>query len=400
MKTIKRILAFALCLTLLGSLLAVTGTAQDDAAAWDAPFMPAFAQKVHDAFADLSGQDGEPTVNAQADVQFRYVVIGVQATIIGATDIPASLRIPETIDGYTVAAIGDQAFYRANIREVYLPKSLRTIGYAAFAGCSNLKRVVLPDGLLEIGKEAFYNCGNLETVATGIYRDNDVTDVSVYMPRDLETLGDRAFSGCRSLNGMVFRQGLTEISDYAFSGCKNMDVFVTYADTIGKQAFYKTSTNMLMLLSLLRRVNHSAFEEAQAITVIYCGSTKQFTRFVDSKGLDIRGSLYALGAELRYKSTGRIADALDPTVVSLIEKQSYIDAFFSADPEILEIQSDRQSYKAVGVGTVQLRHPFYEMINEYCDPEAKYPEAPAYVTVSYAWWQQLIRILLFGWIWY
>lgn len=51
--------------------------------------------------------------------------------------------------------IGEGAFIRTNLREVYLPDSVRSIGTNAFAACTNLEKISLPRSLEQIGKYAF-----------------------------------------------------------------------------------------------------------------------------------------------------------------------------------------------------------------------------------------------------
>lgn len=81
--------------------------------------------------------------------------------------------------------IGDYAFSEcAALREITLPKDLRSLGRAAFQSCTALTALTLPASLNEIGSYAFKSCPALKRI--------DLPD-SVY------ALGSGAFMGCEQL---------------------------------------------------------------------------------------------------------------------------------------------------------------------------------------------------------
>ena len=69
------------------------------------------------------------------------------ASITGLTEkgrTLSAINIPESIDGYTITSIGDNAFQDCNIISyVLIPDSVRSIGNYAFSGCSGLSGIVL-----------------------------------------------------------------------------------------------------------------------------------------------------------------------------------------------------------------------------------------------------------------
>ena len=96
---------------------------------------------------------------------------GKTATVTGFDQLGAEqlsdgtyrVSIGETIDGYTVTAIADDAFKGekgTGISEVYIANTVTTIGAEAFMNMGNLRLVdIAPGGLSVIGRSAFENAG-------------------------------------------------------------------------------------------------------------------------------------------------------------------------------------------------------------------------------------------------
>lgn len=81
---------------------------------------------------------------ASAD-DLTYEVIDGKATITGCDmTVDGTLVIPETIDGYTVNAIGDYAFALClSLDEISIPATVKTIGEEAFNSCTSLTKVTV-----------------------------------------------------------------------------------------------------------------------------------------------------------------------------------------------------------------------------------------------------------------
>ena len=84
------------------------------------------------------------------------------AVVTGYEGELTEFAVPPTLNGYPVAAIGDEAFYDCDtIVSVVLPEGLRFIGYDAFSGCDSLLTVALPASLEAIDTSAFSGCDQL-----------------------------------------------------------------------------------------------------------------------------------------------------------------------------------------------------------------------------------------------
>lgn len=89
------------------------------------------------------------------------------------------LTIPELANGYSVVAIGTNAFYTCReIEAIDMPKSVESIGKNAFHSCEKLKHISFHEGLKKIGYEAFVGCGM----------------TSIDLPKSLESIGYGAFT--------------------------------------------------------------------------------------------------------------------------------------------------------------------------------------------------------------
>jgi hypothetical protein len=144
-----------------------------------------------------------------------------------------------------VTAIGDKAFSGcSSLGSISLSRGLAAIGNGAFFECESLNSITLPASLTSIGKETFTGCRSLTAIQAdrannhyadreGVLFNKDFTELIVYpagktassytVPDGVTAIGDRAFSGCRSLGSISLPEGLTTIQDYAFSGCRSLN---------------------------------------------------------------------------------------------------------------------------------------------------------------------------------
>ena len=154
---------------------------------------------------------------------------GGGTVIVTGWDSGASiLNIPETIDGKTVTAIGDNAFQNNTaIRIAMLPDTVASIGGSAFEGCGNLTIVSFGENLTEINGAAFAGCTSLKQIELpaglthlGDYAFSDCASLTqIELPESLPRLGFRAFNNCASLLRIELPEGLTCLDAGAFNNC-------------------------------------------------------------------------------------------------------------------------------------------------------------------------------------
>ena len=77
-------------------------------------------------------------------------------------------NIPSTVEyngiTYTVTAIGDYAFYTSDITSITIPNTVVSIGERAFTYCRSLTSITIPESVTNIGWQAFYGCEKLQSL--------------------------------------------------------------------------------------------------------------------------------------------------------------------------------------------------------------------------------------------
>lgn len=78
----------------------------------------------------------------------------------------------------------------------------------AFSGCKSLESIVFPTGLKTIGRRAFSGCGLKE----------------VHLPNSLERIEWEAFSNCDDLNDVYLPESISFFGAFLFNGCSNLTI--------------------------------------------------------------------------------------------------------------------------------------------------------------------------------
>ncbi len=170
----------------------------------------------------------EDTASDSEASDFLYAVNEGEVHIRAYIGEESQVVIPDEIDGAAVTVIEDQAFYQNEVIEtVMLPQSIRSIGNEAFSGCRSLKQITFPRQkaqTLTIGNEAFYNCG--------------LTGSLIINAAEL-TIGYRAFTLNRNITDVVLLADAVVFGDSPFTYCKSVTSVYLYpsADVSSQGAF-------------------------------------------------------------------------------------------------------------------------------------------------------------------
>lgn len=110
-----------------------------------------------------------------------------------------------------IVSIGNNAFGGTHFKgELILPKNLTVLADNVFDGCDFSGELKLPKSLRRIGKNVFGS-----PMKGANWRLMGIVEV----PEDVISIGTEAFYGCRSIEGLIFPEGLENIMDGAFNEC-------------------------------------------------------------------------------------------------------------------------------------------------------------------------------------
>lgn len=177
-----------------------------------------------------------------SSVTIYYTPLEKGAKIIGIQGRAPVVRIPETIGGLPVTAVGPYAFAVKKerppaekaeetqlefspvgaeerkapvvqeegwaIEQLFLPDTITEIGSYAFSGCEALTLLHLPEGLEVLSDHLLADCAALEAPA---------------LPQGLREIEGYAFYGCRSLKRAILPESVEKIGPYAFYNCRSME---------------------------------------------------------------------------------------------------------------------------------------------------------------------------------
>lgn len=191
-----------------------------------------------------------------------------------------------------VTHIGDRAFNKCRVEEVYIPDSITSMGNFAFGNCSYLDAVyiqslekwcnidfesgsanpldgsrdlyvygnysstlVIPEGVTTIKKYAFYGYRNVKELR---------------LPNSVTTIEDSAFEECDHLGTATLPDSVTLIGKKAFYKCESLHSinFPSNLESIDSNAFYGTKITNVTLPNKVKQVGNYAFSNCKALVSV------------------------------------------------------------------------------------------------------------------------------------
>lgn len=158
------------------------------------------------SYSTMWGNDGDTFVASSIEGdELVFSIISEPEKTCKVSDIISSqgdtLTIPSSVNGYTVVAIGQWAFFQSGKTIYYLPNTIKKIENRSFVWNYYLKEIDIPESVEIIEEVAFYECPKLAHVS---------------FHEGLKRIGREAFQGC-ALTSIDLPQSLFFIGRDAFS---------------------------------------------------------------------------------------------------------------------------------------------------------------------------------------
>ncbi|MBR3589200.1 MAG: leucine-rich repeat domain-containing protein [Clostridia bacterium] len=186
--------------------------------------------------------------------QFNITIADDKVTVTGGhASLSGTVKIPETIGGYKVTAIGDNAFAgNDKIEKLILPAGIEKIGEMAFAGskavvefeAANANYAVIDGILYNKARTEIIYCpaskavkefvipSSVTAIAAGAFKGVTVIE-KLTVPATVTSIGKDAFSGCTGIKNVVVESTKTQWSKVAIADGNEdlLKAIFTYTDT-------------------------------------------------------------------------------------------------------------------------------------------------------------------------
>ena len=176
-----------------------------------------------------------------------------------------SARIPDEINGRPVIAIDSgingESVFPSTVTSVVLPKNLQRIGDYAFSG-TGIRKIEIPEGVQSIGEFAF----------------SQSQLVSVHLPNSVQNVGQGAFQTCIRLAEVSLSAGMVEIPPGCFEGAADLaDITITDGITeVGSLAFSRCDNlESLALPEGVKIIDGLAFQDCSSLKILYLPDSLQ-----------------------------------------------------------------------------------------------------------------------------
>ena len=294
----------------------------------------------------------EGTEEAIADeITWTYTLQNGNATNVAPKDkntLPSDVIIPNTLNGYNVVEIADNAFEGCNTLEsIAIPTSVTSIGWYAFSDCSSLESIAIPTSVTSIGSYVFSDCSSLE---------------SITIPSSVTSIEGSAFSGCSSLesidveddnqsycdiDGILLNKAETEIIKYP-AGKEETEYKVSENITTIKSDAFRGCGSLLsiMIPSSVTGIGSSAFEGCSSLESIIMEEGLEYIGYFTFEGCSslksiiIPNSVTSIGL-WAFEGCSSLESITIPSSVTSIEGSAFSGC---SSLESIDVEADNQSY--------------------------------------------------------
>ena len=151
------------------------------------------------------------------------------------------------------------------VKNVIIPNGFTTIGDSAFSGCKSLVSITIPTSVTTIGSSAFYSCSSL---------------TSINIPSSVTAIRSQAFDGCTALTSISI-PNVNTIESYAFRNCTGLRslIFTGSTEQIFSHAFENcTGLTSVIIPDTVWYIDNSAFSGCIGLISVTIGSSVHYIR--------------------------------------------------------------------------------------------------------------------------
>ena len=204
----------------------------------------------------------------------------------------------------------------SNVKKVVIEDGVTSIGESAFSYCRSLTSITIPNSVTSIGKSAFYGCWDL---------------TSITIPDSVTSIGNAAFNSCTSLTSITIPDSVTRIGKYAFYDCSSL-TSITIPDSvtsIGEGAFAGCgSLTSITIPDSVTSIGNSAFYDCSSLaslTIPNSVTSIGYAAFYDCSSLTsitIPDSVTRIG-DYAFKNCSNLTSITIPDSVTSIGNSAF-----------------------------------------------------------------------------
>lgn len=223
-------------------------------------------------------------------------------SIIGYNGKDTQIEIPAMIDGKIVSRLGRNY---VSGKDIYVEEgkideetAQKNIQYYKVSGLEYVTKLIFPNTVKTIGYAAFYEYGNLREVELNqvqIIKGQSFCRTSLdgefSIPDDVISVGNSAFRETK-IHSLKLSSSLQSLGSKAFYGCRNLTGVLRIPVLLGKiqkDTFYHCSFTRLIFEGELSTIESNAFRENARLSLIEfinCGISK-----IGSKAFDLESAV-------------------------------------------------------------------------------------------------------------
>jgi hypothetical protein len=203
-------------------------------------------------------------VMGEVEGDWEYLVSRNEITITKYIGNNAEIVIPNSINGLPVRTIQSTSpptsgFKGLNnqVASVVISEGITSIGFYAFAACTNITSITIPNTVKNIGTSAFTTCYNLRTID---------------IPNSVTSIGYNAFFACLNLAEIIIPNGVTRIEHHTFTSCHKITKIIipNSVTSIGTEAFGGClALTEITIPNSVSNIDPGAFNYCESLTGVY-----------------------------------------------------------------------------------------------------------------------------------